>query len=91
MGYRGKALARKALCLFGEGERECVRKCLLVWFMAKLFYCHILYLQVKKTRCSYDRVRGSKLCGHCAFYKGAPLTLQMVWITLKASVATNVG
>ena len=50
MGYRGEALARKALCLFGEEERECVRKRLLVWFMAKLFYCHILYLQVKKNK-----------------------------------------
>ena len=76
MGYRGEALARKALCLFGEGERECVCKRLLVWFMAKLSYCHILYLQVKKKQGA--RMTGfgcSKLCGHCAFYKGAPLTL----------------
>ena len=72
MGYRGEALARKALCLFGEGERECVCKRLLVWFMAKLSYCHILYLQVKKQGARMTGFGGQNYVGIALFIKVLP-------------------
>ena len=73
MGYRGEALARKALCLFGEGERECVRKRLLVWFMAKSFYCHILILTgQKKQGARMTGLGGQNYVGIALFIKVLP-------------------